>query len=104
MNTDRKEFGKWWLWVLILVVLAVIVFSGLRYAGIVTGTVVEREVFEQSYQRTEGLKQQIATWEAQIAELEGKLLNPKLDEDTKTNINAQISAIRVRLDAARRQQ
>lgn len=101
MDPEKKEFGGWWMWVLGLIVVSALVFGGLRYAGVWTDTVVEREVYEQSYQRQEAVKSQIATFEAQKVELEGRLLNPNLDEGTRANIQAQISSINVQLRAAK---
>lgn len=104
MGAERKEGTRWWFWALGLVVVTTIVFAVLGYVGVFTRTVVERKVFEQSYQRSEGLKQEISIYEAQIAELEGQLVNPAIDASTIANIHAQLSAIRVRLAAARSQQ
>lgn len=104
MREERREATRWWLWALGLVVLSLIVFAILGYAGVFTHTAVERKVFEASYQRSEGLKQEVSIFEAQIAELEGQLVNPNLDESAKANIHAQLSAIRVRLAAAMSQQ
>ena len=104
MREERREGTKWWLWVMGLIVLTTIVFAGLKYAGVFTDTVVEREVFEQSYQRTEAINTQIATLEAQKTELVAQLQNPNLDEATKANINSQLAAIRIQLDTAKRKQ
>jgi len=67
----------------------------------VGATAVERVVFENSYQRSESIKQQIATDEANLTEIERKLANPELDKSTRVNLEAQASAARVRLAAAR---
>ena len=76
----------------------------LNSLGYLGKTVVERKVFEQSYQRSEGIKAQIATDEAVLAEIERKLANPNLDETTRTNLEAQATAARVRIDIAKRRQ
>lgn len=104
MDSEKKEFARWWLWVLLLVVLSALVFGGLHYAGVLGHTVVEREVFENSYQRSAGTKQQIATFEAELARLRARLNNPNLSEGTRAEIEAQIAAIEIQLDAARRRQ
>ena len=104
----RKE-AKWTFWsflplTLIVVVVLFVVGFGLKSLGFWGGTVVERKVFEQSYQRSEALKAQIATDEASIAEIEAKLTNPNLDEDTRYNLEAQLSAARIRIETTRRKQ
>ena len=108
VNTGVKE-TKWTffkvlpLMLTIVVILSIIVFS-LKSIGLIGGTVVERTVFEQSYQRSEALKSRIAMDTAILAEIEQKLLNPTLDENTRSNLNAQASAARIRIATARSQQ
>lgn len=104
MNEEKMVFGSWWLWVLGLVIVTAIALGGLHYAGVLGQTVVERRVFENSYQRSAGLEQQIATYEAELARLRARLNNPNLDEGTRAEIQAQIAAIEIQLDAARRRQ
>ncbi len=101
MDKEKKEFGAWWMWILGLVVIAIIILSATGYLGKLTGTILERKVFENSYQRSEGKKSQIATYNAQIASLNSQLLNPKLDAGTIANINAQLKALNIQLKAAK---
>lgn len=72
--------------------------------GLIGGTVVERKVFENSFQHSEALNSQIATDEAVVAEIERKLINPNLDADTKHNLEAQAAAARIRISTARGKQ
>jgi len=101
MDKEKKDFSKWWLLISVLSALSVVMLLGLNYAGKFTGTVVERKVFENSYQRSEGLKSQIATYNAQIASLEAQLLNPNFDAGTKAYINAQLAALNIQLNTAK---
>jgi hypothetical protein len=103
MDNEKKEFGKWWIWVLFLLALTIISFSALNYLGIIGKTVVERKVFEQSYQRSESLKSEIATYEAQLAMIEAQL-SGDLEPLTRANLNAQVRSIKILLSAARRKQ
>jgi len=101
-DTDN-EFtygGKWWFWILLMVVLSAPVYLGLRWFGVFG----ERVIFENSFQYSEARKVEIATYEAQLAEIEGKLANTNLDANTRTNLEAQRSALRVRLNVARSRQ
>jgi len=105
-RSDMKVV-RWTFWrILGLVVIAVVVLGavgfGLRSLGVFGDTVVERKVFENSYQRVEALKSQIATDKAVLAEIEAKLRNPRLDEDTRYNLEAQATAARIRIKTAER--
>lgn len=104
VEKEKREFAGWWFWILMLLVITSIIFAGLKYMGVIGGTVVERVTFENSFQYSEAVKAQIANDEAVIAEIEGKLLNPNLDENTRYNLNAQVSAARVRISTARSKQ
>lgn len=84
----------------VVVILSAIGF-GLKSVGLIGGTVVERVVFENSYQRSESIKSQIATDEAVLMEIQGQLSNPDLDESTRHNLLAQASAARVRIATAK---
>ena len=101
---ERREGTRWWAWGLALLVATMCVLGPLGYLGRIGEVTVEREVFERSYQRSEGLESQIATFEAQIAESEARLKNPELTEGARSNIEAQLAALRVQLGAAKRKQ
>ena len=99
-NEARREAKRWWFWGLGLVVVTAIIFAGLSAAGIIFQTEVERRTFERSYQKKAGDKQKIATLEAQLAEINSQLSDPKLDPAVARNFKAQRAAIRVQLRAA----
>lgn len=101
---EKAEFGGWWIFILGLVIVSVVILGALGYAGKFTGTVVERKVFEQSYQRSESYKERIATLEASLVELRAREQQPNLSDNTKAEIATQISAITAQLNAARSQQ
>jgi hypothetical protein len=112
MNKYEDSFRRgsreanWTFWrVLPLIILTVVVFGGISFAlnslGVWGHTVVERKVFEQSYQRSESIRAQIATDEAALAEIEHNLANPGLDENTRYALKAQAAAARMRIAAAK---
>jgi hypothetical protein len=111
-RNEMREFEREARWTTakflpLFLLIVVILFSvgfGLKSLGLFGRTVVERKVFENSYQRSESIKAQIATDEAVLAEIEQKLLNPNLDADTRFNLEAQVSAARVRIQTARRRE
>lgn len=100
MDSEKKEFGGWWMWILLLTVATMIVIGVLHAFGMIGGTIVERKVFENSFQYSEARKAEIATYEASLAEIQQKL-NGQLDESTRQNLEAQKSALRIRLSVAR---
>lgn len=95
MEQEKKYLGGWWVWILTLIVLSMIVFGGLRYAGIIGGTIVERKVFENSYQKHEADKEAVTSYSAEIRMLRSRLDNPNLDDGTKAEIQAQIDTLTV---------
>lgn len=104
----EMKIVRWTFWrVLGFVIIAIIVLGGVVFAlnsfGLLGRTVVEREVFERSYQRQASLKSRIATDKALLAEIEQKLRNPKLDEETRHNLKAQAAAARIRIQSAEEQ-
>jgi hypothetical protein len=99
-RTERREGLKWLFWGLGICVILGILLWVLSSAGLIGRTVVEREVFERSFQYSEATKRQIATYEAQIEEINVQLASPDLDTRTRQNLNAQRSAIRIQLKAA----
>jgi len=112
MSEYRKEAdilakeARWTFWrflpiaVIALVVLSVVTF-GLRSAGLIGSTVVERKVFEESYQRSESLKSGLATYEAQLAEINAMLSSGNIDANTKANLIAQKAGLKVRISTLR---
>lgn len=115
MNEYRKEMSeiatesRWTFFRLLPLFLGGIAilfmfFFGLRTLGLIGGTVVERKVFEESYQRSESLSSAVAHEESVLAEIERQLANPNLDENTRFNLKAQASAARVRLSTVRGKQ
>ncbi len=95
MEQEKKYFGGWWVWVVFLLIVTGIIGTGLKYAGIIGTTVVERVVFENSYQKSEADKTARTVYSAQLAQLRGKLNNPNLDSGTRAEIQAQIDSINI---------
>lgn len=96
MEQEKKYFASWWFWCLGLLVMTSIIVFGLKAVGVFG----ERVIFEQSYQYKESRKSEIATYNAQLAEIERKLLG-QLDDNTRNNLEAQASAIRIQLQIAK---
>ena len=99
MEAEKKELGKWWVWILLLVVFTIIVLSVIGYFGKVTSTVIERKVFEESYQKQAGDSQRLRTYKAQLAEINSKL--HLADINTKQSLEAQASMLRVQINSVK---
>lgn len=102
MEKEKKEFGKWWMWVLALTVVTVLIFTAMSYAGIFGKTVIERKVFENSYQYHAGQEARMNILEAQLEEINRQLTNTELDQTSRTDLESKAAAIRIQLSAARK--
>lgn len=84
--------------------LAVIVGLGscvaLSVALRVGGTIVDRKVNENSYQKSETHKSEIAAYSAQLAEIEGQLARTDLDQSARAQLEGQAKALRQRIKIA----
>jgi len=99
IDQEKREFGGWWVWVLGLLIISTIVLTILGYVGVIGRTIVERKVFENSYQYSEARKTEIMTYEAQLAEIDAQLSTA--GETERHGLLAQRAAIEVRLRVAR---
>lgn len=99
--SEKREFAGWWFFFLTLVVLTIPVLWGLNSAGMLLGKKVERAVLVNSHQYIEGMAQRAATLKANIVEAEAQLSIAQ-DAETRSNINAQLAALRVQLGAISR--
>lgn len=104
MDPEKREFGKWWVWVSVLAFGTLAVLMVLGYAGLFGRTVVERKVFEESFQYGEARKAEIATYEAQLAGMRARLLDQNLKPETRADVQAQIAAVEMQLAAARKRE
>ena len=104
ISKDKREVGGWWMWILLLVVASSVILGTLGYMGEFTGTFVERKVLENSIQYSEARKSEIATFEAQLAEIDATLLGMAADDSRRNGLTAQRSAINIQLNSARSRQ
>ena len=102
VDKEKRELGKWWMWILLLLVVSGIVFTGMKYLGLVGGTIIEREVFEHSYQRTSALASRESAYVAQLASIEYQI-QTETDEDTLKQLKAQRAMLNVQIDQVRRE-
>ena len=94
IDNDKRIVGKWWMWILLLVVISSVILTSLKYMGVVGGTIIERVVFENSYQKVAADKKAKNVFAAQLAEVEYKL-SGKLDDETRQQLEAQAAMLRI---------
>lgn len=107
---EASEFhteAKWTAWkflptIIIISLLLGAIGFGTRSLGLWGGTIVERKIFENSYQRSEALRSEIAQQKATIAILEGQLNGASAEESEI--IQSQLNAARIRLATVRGEQ
>jgi len=99
MDSDKKFVGGWWMWILLLIIISSVIVGFLNMAGLIGKTVVERVVFEQSFQYSEGMKQRAATLEANIAEIDMLIATGQGNQE---HLLAQKSVLRVQLNSMRK--
>lgn len=100
MDGEKRAFGGWWVWVLALVVLSVIVL-GATGAGLrIFGVAVEREVFEQSYQRSAAEEARLKTLNAELVGARARLQQGNLTTTQEADLRAQIAGLEAQIRAA----
>lgn len=82
------------------IVVGVIGFTT-RAVGLWGQTVVERKVFENSYQYTEARKSEIAKYEAALISIDAQLQMTNLDESTRQLLEARKIAVTAKLNAVK---
>jgi len=95
MDEEKKEAGKWALWLTLIGVIIAIIIAGVSYLGIGVKTVVERKVFEQSYQKQAADSDAISAYDAQLAILRRRLRVNDITTAKKAEIQGQIDSINI---------
>ena len=98
-DQEKKFVGGWWMWVLALFVVTAIVVFGLRAVGLIGYTALEREVFEQSYQKQAGDTARRDMLKAQLAGVNAQLRRSDLSDAMRGNLEANKAALEVQLNA-----
>mgnify|MGYP007059433684 CR=1 FL=1 len=88
------------LWVVGMIMLASVALFALNSLGTIGTTIVEREVFERSFQYDQARESEILTYKAQLEEIKERLNSGSLTEEQREALESQRAAIRVRLKVA----
>jgi hypothetical protein len=101
----KEEFEEWFgmsgwavAWRCLVAITVIFAISSIVYVG---SLYVERKALETSFQYHESVKSQTAMFEAQLAEIQVQLLS-SIDEQTRVQLKAQESAIKIRLTALKK--
>ena len=87
------------IFILLLIILTVVGW-GLGFGNVF----MERVIFENSFQYQQARDLEVNTYEAQLAEIRAQLSRTDLDANTRANLEAQESSIRVLLKASKERQ
>lgn len=99
--SEKTYVGGWWIWITLLSMFTIAVLFALNAAGLLGRTILERKIFEQSYQRQTGQAERLATFQAQLSEINSRLAG-ELDPTTRSNLQAQKSAINIQIETVKR--
>lgn len=99
IENEKKYFGGWWIWILLLVIFTMVALTALRAGGLVFWTAVEREVFEQSYQRSAAEQAKFNMLNAELTGAETRLRSGGLTASQRSDLEAQAAALRLQINA-----
>lgn len=94
VDNEKRNFAKWWLWVLMLIAITVVCGFGLRAAGVFG----ERIVFENSYQKYSSDKARRSALEAELAGIDARLSSGGLTDVQRNDLQAQRAGVEFQLN------
>lgn len=101
--TEKREFTKWWILIVVLLLLTIPTFFALNSAGLFFGKKVERAVLVNSHQYIEGMTQRGAVLTGSLMEAQARLA-AETDPEVRRSIESQISVLKAQLNALRIQE
>lgn len=99
MDTEKKEFAGWWLWVLLLVIVSIGALSITGFGSRFLSVTADRVIFENSYQKSAADKAKQSALQSQLSEIEARLRSSNLTDEMRVDLEAQASGMRVQLNA-----
>lgn len=97
LDNEKREIGKWWAFSLLLLIITIGVLSFTGYLGKITGTFVERKVFEESYQKKAGDDARTKAYKSQLAQLQVKLNSSTISDEVRTDLESQKAMLQIQL-------
>lgn len=93
--SEKTEFGGWWLWITALMILSGALLFAANSFGLIGRTIVEREVFKNSYQKQAGDLAKQKLFKAKRIMLQQQLLRDDLSLTQRADYQAQLNAIKI---------
>ncbi|MBC8395880.1 MAG: hypothetical protein H8E16_02125 [Flavobacteriales bacterium] len=93
---EKKIITSWWFYFLGLILITIIVGSFMKYFGMIGKTVVERVVFENSYQRSETMKSREIGYLVQLSQV-NSMLATETDPEKINYLKAQEAMLNTQL-------
>lgn len=93
---EKKIITSWWFYFLGLILITIIVGSFMKYFGMIGKTVVERVVFENSYQRSETMKSREMGYLVQLSQV-NSMLATETDPEKINYLKAQEAMLNTQL-------
>lgn len=98
MDGEKKAFGKWWIWVLLLVIVSILALGATGFLTRFGSTVAERVIFENSFQRNAAEAERIQQLEAELVGINARLRGGDLSETQRNDLEAQRAAVEFQLN------
>lgn len=93
---EKKIITSWWFYFLGLILITIIFGSFMKYFGMIGKTVVERVVFENSYQRSETMKSREMGYLVQLSQV-NSMLATETDPEKINYLKAQEAMLNTQL-------
>lgn len=94
MEEEKKYIAGWLMWLLFLLIVTGVIFYSLNSLGLIGRTIIERKVFENSYQKKAADEDALSTYDAQLSILERRLRSSLTDSE-RAELQAQIDSINI---------
>jgi hypothetical protein len=100
IDEEKRFFASWWIWLAFILTITAVGFTGLRYAGIIAQTKLERVVFTNSQQYVQGRNTEQLTYRAELAKINEQLKREDLSPSAISNLKSSRAALEVQLNVA----
>lgn len=93
---EKKELGKWWIWITLLIMLSMALLGITKSLGIWGQTTAENIIFESSYQKQSADQDAINRYQAQLGEINYQL-STTTDKEIRNQLRSQAAMLRIQI-------